>query len=74
MSSRDFCYWLQGYFEVSAGKGFAALDGAQVEIIRKHLALVFIHDIDPQAGGKEVQAKLNSLHDIYNPSGVQARC
>lgn len=47
MKSRDFCYWLQGFFEIT---GHATqLRAQQTEIIQRHLALVFKHDIDPQA-------------------------
>lgn len=38
MTEREFCYWLQGLFEV--GKP-ASLTAEQTEMIRKHLALVF---------------------------------
>lgn len=38
MTPQDFCYWLQGVFEVADP---AVLDHKQVEIVKKHLALVF---------------------------------
>lgn len=60
MEPRDFCYWLQGYFEIHGERG--ALLPNQVDLIRKHLALVFAHSIDPQAGPPEHQAKLNAIH------------
>jgi hypothetical protein len=60
MTSRDFCYWLQGYFEL--GKSPEGLSCAQVEAIKKHLALVFVHEIDPSAGPPEHQAKLDAIH------------
>lgn len=41
MQSRDFCFWLQGLLE--AGK-ITSLDAEQVEIVRQHLDLVFVHD------------------------------
>jgi hypothetical protein len=40
----DFCYWLQGYFEIS---GSDEITPVQVHIIKKHLSLVFKHEIDP---------------------------
>lgn len=43
MNPRDFCYWLQGYFEV--GKS-SDLSKEQVEVIRKHLRLVFDNVIE----------------------------
>lgn len=59
MTSRDFCFWLQGFFEVS---GEPKLNEAQVEIVRKHLDLVFKHEIDPSAGPAHVQDALNNIH------------
>lgn len=59
MTSRDFCYWLQGVFEVGEVK---ALDERQTDLVRRHLALVFAHEIDPSAGGPAEQATLNAIH------------
>lgn len=59
MKSRDFCYWLQGFFELS---GSPSLDSNQVEAIRNHLNMVFAHEIDPSFGGPEEQDLLNQLH------------
>lgn len=74
MTSRDFCYWLQGYFEISGASkepGEFDLDATQVELIQRHLALVFIHEIDPSAGPAPIQEKLNEIHKGIqsNPSG-----
>lgn len=41
MQTRDFCFWLQGIFEV--GK-VTTLDAEQTALVRQHLALVFQHD------------------------------
>lgn len=69
MTSRDFCYWLQGFFEINASKAtHPELDVDQVECIRKHLALVFVHEIDPSAGAPEHQAKLNEVHAPKHPA------
>jgi hypothetical protein len=64
MKATEFCYWLQGYFEIdqASAKPGNALTGEQVEIIQRHLALVFVHDIDPQAGPPKQQTVLNSIH------------
>ena len=43
MTSRDYCYWLQGFFELNQPE---AITEAQLQIIKNHLNLVFIHDID----------------------------
>jgi hypothetical protein len=60
MTARDFCYWLMGCLELGGGEG--GLSASQVESVREHLALVFAHDIDPKAGGPDVQKKLNEIH------------
>lgn len=70
MKSRDFCYWLQGLFEL--GKPIT-LDQTQVELIKRHLALVFKHEIDePDPTGV-----LQQIHDgpskPFNPN-IQIRC
>lgn len=60
MTSRDFCYWLQGYFEVSKSE---ELTVEQTAIIHAHLSMVFVHEIDPSYGDKAHQAKLNEIHN-----------
>jgi hypothetical protein len=69
MQSRDFCYWLQGFFEVQSSTFNEAnkpevtgLTASQVSMIRNHLNMVFVHEIDPAMGGKAHQAKLNETH------------
>ena len=59
MKSQEFCYWLQGMFELSYA---TSLDTHQTAIIKKHLAMVFLHDIDPSYP-QEQQAVLNALHN-----------
>jgi len=70
MTSRDFCFWLQGFFEIvsagpqppePAGRPIA-LSAAQADMVRRHLALVFKHEIDPSMGNAEHQAKLDEVH------------
>ena len=60
MTSREFCYRLQGYFEIT--KETNGLSQAQSEVIQKHLSLVFIHEIDNSYGNKEHTSKLNEAH------------
>lgn len=60
MTSRDFCYWLQGLFELNGPK---SLDERQTDLVRRHLAMVFKHEIDPSAGSAEHQAELGALHE-----------
>ncbi len=56
MTAREFCYWLQGYFELSSSN---ALSPEQTKAIKAHLAMVFHHEIDPSYPDGE---KLNELH------------
>ncbi len=63
MTSRDFVYWLQGFFEIS---GSNELTEHQVDLIRRHLNMVFIHEIDPSMGPPEHQEKLNEAHSDPN--------
>lgn len=70
MQSRDFAYWLQGFFEISNAESMTA---EQVSMVKKHLNLVFAHEIDPAMGDKPHQAKLNAIHG--KPLGeVLLRC
>ena len=60
MKAQEFCYWLQGYFELKSGP--KSLSREQADMIQRHLALVFKHDIDPSQGSAEHQAELNKIH------------
>ena len=72
MKSRDFCYWLQGLFELAEP---TTLDDRQVQVIRNHLNMVFYHEIDPSYGGEEVQKTLNDLHlGVLNTSDIRLNC
>lgn len=68
MKTEEFCYWLQGMFELCDPK---ALDERQTDLIKRHLALVFQHDIDPKAGPPEVQQKLNEAHSGLQPGTLK---
>jgi hypothetical protein len=71
MKSESFVYWLQGFLELTkAGAADGApimLDAKQVECLEKHLAMVFIHDIDPSMGPPEHQVKLDEAHAGAKP-------
>jgi hypothetical protein len=71
LNSRDFCYWLQGYFELN---GYTDLTKEQVETIGKHLNLVFVHEIDPSYGDEKHQEKLNNIHNSPFDHGPGMRC
>ncbi len=89
MTSRDFCFWLQGFFELgSAGDlpatGPESLTASQTAQVKAHLALVFKHEIDPSCGAPDVQAELQRIHDagktaqpghaVPRPDGAVFRC
>jgi hypothetical protein len=64
VTSREFCYWLQGYFEIKDAHRKTVtespgMDGEQVQMIQRHLALVFKHEIDPSYPDA---AELNKIH------------
>ncbi len=63
MTARDFAFWLQGYFELKGP--VTGLDGQQEQMVRKHLALVFAHEIDPSFPNQE---KLNEVHSSPTPT------
>lgn len=68
MTSRDFCYWLQGYLELTNQRG--GMNEEQLKCIQKHLSLVFKHEIDPSMGDAKEQANLNKVHNTgQNKSG-----
>jgi hypothetical protein len=70
MTGRDFCYWLQGYFEIAENESDeiqdVKLSDKQVKVIRAHLNLVFKHEIDPSnLDGKSSleQKEYQMIHD-----------
>jgi hypothetical protein len=79
MTSRDFCFWLQGFIEIQiAGRAeVPVLNSEQFTCVAKHLALVFKHEIDPSAGPPEHQAELDEIHASiapHTPSSPLIRC
>ncbi len=76
MNSIDFCYWLQGYFEVSKAED---LTPEQTEIVKSHLDLVFKHEIDPlrESETDTPAAELNAAHYsgiAHAPNDPLIRC
>lgn len=79
MTSREFCYWLQGFFEIS-GCGLKPTDnvdvgliGEKVKMIRRHLDLVFAHEIDPSYPDGP---KLDKIHTprLDDFSNIKVKC
>ena len=82
MTSRDFAYWLQGYFEITDTK---TINKEQTQIIKNHLNLVFKHDIDkqytPGDGSQEIHdgkippLKINGIpNNMGQPDNGLLRC
>lgn len=84
MTSRDFCFWLQGFFELNPGTdGRLGLTPEQSSIVRRHLSLVFKHEIDPSmaepADKTPHQQALDAAHatppqPAWVPPGLTMRC
>ena len=65
MRAVDFCYFLQGLFELTDTK---TLNEKQVQTIKNHLKLVFLYDIDPSySDDKTVQHIFQNIHDGKKP-------
>lgn len=81
MTSRDFCFWLQGFLELRDPKGNGDVCGPmglspdQVECVKRHLGLVFKHELDPSMGGPSHQQLLDAVHfPPSGPGGPTMRC
>lgn len=74
MTSRDFCYWLQGYLELRDVHHPEGMSEAQLSTVKQHLALVFTHEIDPSMGGPKEQAALDKIHTGPGGTGPVYRC
>lgn len=75
MTSRDFCYWLQGWFELN--ETIDHREGATPEtmaMIKNHLTLVFKHEIDPSL--PDISGEFQAIHDGKKPpkDGTIYRC
>ena len=76
MKSRDFCYWLQGYFEILApAMNSTTLSEGQVAVIKNHLNMVFKHEIDPSNGTPEHNKELSEIHNLLkSPVDTKYNC
>lgn len=64
MESKSFVYWLQGYFEISGSK--EGLKKEQVDVIKKHLNMVFFHEIDPSYKDSSELSKIHIGNNHIN--------
>lgn len=73
MTSRDYCFWLQGWFELNNP---TTINAAQTELMKQHLNLVFKHEIDPSMGNQAHQDVLNEIHNqnIWPSNDGLMRC
>lgn len=73
MKAVEFCYWLQGLFELGKPE---AMTAEQTAAVKAHLDMVFIHEIDPSYPVKQ-QAALNLSHSppvSTRPGDILMRC
>jgi len=62
MTSREYVYWLQGFFELAEPN--TPLTEKQVQTIKNHLKLVFLHEINPSySDDPTVQKIFQNIHD-----------
>jgi hypothetical protein len=57
MKPEEFCYWLQGFLELSKTKTITV---EQIKCIQKHLDLVFVKVTGPDAA-KKLQEELEKM-------------
>jgi hypothetical protein len=69
MNSIDFCFWLQGYFEICHQAKNGNITAEKAAVIRDHLSLVFKHEIDPlrESETTATKAELNKIHNGNDP-------
>ena len=66
MTSVQFAFWLQGFFELSETN---EITPKQVEIIKNHLKLVFYYDIDKSYNVDEKTSEaMQAIHDGKHPT------
>ena len=70
MNTIDFCFWLQGYFEMSEADH---LDQNQTKILKEHLSLVFKHEIDPLRES-ETTTSFDVLNTTHSSNDSLIRC
>jgi hypothetical protein len=68
VTSRDFCFWLKGFFEIANREG--GLSPNETATIKRHLALVFKHEIDPSIDGGDPKKKAEA-DAIHNPPSFE---
>ncbi len=74
MTPEQFCYWLQGFYEITGEvEGHSA---EQVRVIKAHLGLVFQHVLDREhdKGDPQKAQQLDNIHRPDRQGPVKYRC
>ena len=66
MNAIDFCFWLQGFFEISNAGDHLSVE--QVQKVKDHLNLVFKHEIDPLRES-QTPTSPDALDEAHNGPG-----
>lgn len=64
MNTIDFCFFLQGFFELT---DVTEINAEQTQKIKNHLSLVFRHEIDPLRES-ETDTPKEVLDEAHSPS------
>mgnify|MGYP003553117332 CR=1 FL=1 len=73
MTAQEFCYWLQGYFELSDGT-HKSLTVDQAEVIRRHLSLVFVNRTGGAPAGDPVKMVTGITSGANASAGYTVHC
>jgi hypothetical protein len=69
MNTQDFCYWLQGFFELS---GEDNLTPQQVKVIKEHLQLAFKKETTETVKKESIDEFLDRMRKgIYSPGVIK---
>ena len=72
MTAREYVYWLCGFFEITGET--KPLTVEQVDMIKRHLNLVFKHEIDASYLNLN-QEEAQAIHDgKSHPNNQRIRC
>lgn len=70
MTERDFCYWLQGFIELSDAK---SLSEDQIKMVKDHLALVF-NKVTPMYPSITVPSPLTAPWKPFDTGDITITC
>jgi len=71
MKPSEFCYWLQGFYEIS---GESKMTKEQGDMVKRHLALVFKHELDSPDPSGELQAIHDGEQSVLPEGPILYRC